>query len=345
MYINFTMEENKNKYISCWLLFIILLVGFMIFIGGLTRMTDSGLSITEWNLISGILPPLNQTKWDYVFSLYREIPEYILINPNMTLEEFKTIFWWEYIHRMLGRLIGLSYILPLIYFTYKKFLKTNLILYFYFIFFLICFQGFVGWYMVQSGLSERTDVSHIRLSVHLTLAFIILILLMWNYLNLNKSNIFNQIHKLSNWTTIFFAFLVLLQISLGALVSGLDAGKIYQTWPLMDESYFPNDSEFINLLSFDFINQASLVQFVHRNLAYLILFLFFVIFHKILKNKNLSYLRNAIFLVFLSLSIQMLLGVLTIISGAHIALASMHQVGSIFLIATSINLIVSNNKN
>jgi heme a synthase len=345
MYINFIMEENKIKYVSYWLLSIILLVGFMIFIGGLTRLTDSGLSITEWNLISGIIPPLSQTKWDYVFSLYKEIPEFKFINSSMTLDEFKVIFWWEYIHRLLGRLIGLSYVIPLIYFTFKKFFKKDLIFYYYFIFFLICFQGFIGWFMVQSGLSERTDVSHFRLSAHLTLAFIILVLLVWIYLNLKQSKVLIKTSKLPNWIPITFSFLILLQISVGALVSGLDAGTIYQTWPLMGDSYFPNDANIINIFSFDLFNQASLVQFLHRNLAYLILFFFIIIFLKTFKNNNYFNLKNPIVLIFLALSFQILLGILTILSGAHITLASMHQIGSIFLIVTSINLIVSNSKN
>jgi len=345
MYINFIVEKYKIRYVSYWLLSVILLVGFMIFIGGLTRMTDSGLSITEWNLISGILPPLSQTKWNYIFSLYKEIPEYKLINSNMTLDEFKVIFWWEYIHRLLGRLIGLSYLIPLIYFTFKKFLKKNLIFYFYFIFFLICFQGFIGWFMVQSGLSERTDVSHIRLSIHLTLAFIILILLIWSYLNLNKSKISNKTSKLPDWIPISFSFLILLQISVGALVSGLNAGTIYQTWPLMGDTYFPNDANVINLFSLDLVYQASLVQFLHRNLAYLILFSFIIIFLKTFKNNNFFHLKNSILFIFLALAFQILLGILTILSGAHIALASIHQIGSIFLMVASVNLIVSNDKN
>ena len=155
--------ENKQtkNYISIWLSLMFWIISLMIVIGGLTRLTDSGLSITEWELFSGFLPPLNYNDWDNYFSLYKEIPEFKLQNYSMTLSEFKIIFWWEWIHRFLGRLIGISFLLPLIFFTFKEGFKKLFIL--YFIFFLICFQGFIGWYMVSSGLIDRVDVSHFRL--------------------------------------------------------------------------------------------------------------------------------------------------------------------------------------
>ena len=159
--------ENKQvkKYISFWLFIMFWIVSIMIVIGGLTRLTDSGLSITEWNLFSGILPPLNEENWNKYFNLYKEIPEYKLQNSSMTLYEFKVIFWWEWLHRFLGRLIGLSFLLPLLFFSYKIGFKKLYNL--YLIFILICIQGFIGWYMVSSGLVDRVDVSHFRLSVHL----------------------------------------------------------------------------------------------------------------------------------------------------------------------------------
>ena len=167
------IDENKNVYVSYWLLLITILVTIMIIVGGLTRLTDSGLSITRWDVISGILPPLSLNDWEKSFALYKKIPEYQLLNSSMTLEQFKIIFWWEYFHRLLGRLIGLFYLLPLLYFTYKNYIKKNSLISLYTILFLIVLQGFVGWYMVKSGLTERTDVSHYRLSLHLTLAFLI----------------------------------------------------------------------------------------------------------------------------------------------------------------------------
>ena len=183
------IENNKlKKSISIWLIFMFWIISIMIVIGGLTRLTDSGLSITEWQLFSGFLPPLNDDDWNNYFNLYKEIPEFKLQNFEMSLQDFKVIFWWEWFHRFLGRIIGITFLLALLYFTLKIWLKKLLNL--YLIFFLICFQGFIGWYMVSSGLIDRVDVSHFRLSVHLVIAFFIISLILWNYLNLNiKRNI------------------------------------------------------------------------------------------------------------------------------------------------------------
>ena len=344
MYINSMLEENKNYYIEKWLLLITLLVAAMIVVGGLTRLTDSGLSITKWDLISGILPPFSIDQWETTFNLYKKIPEYKLINSSMTLNEFKVIYWWEYIHRLLGRIIGLFYIIPLIFFTFsKKFIIKNLISY-YFIFFLICFQGFIGWYMVKSGLTERTDVSHYRLSIHLTLAFVILIFLLWNLFKVKYKSKFNIYNKLPSYLPNFFLLIVLLQISIGALVSGLDAGQIYQSWPLMNQSFFPDDSSFKDLFLLNALETPSLVQFIHRNLAYLIFIYFILIMMVVFRNKKFLYLKNTIVLLLSALLFQIFLGILTILSGAQIFLASLHQVGSIYLIFASLILVFKNTK-
>jgi len=335
-------EENKDIYISYWLLLITFLVAIMIVIGGLTRLTDSGLSITRWDLISGILPPINLLQWENSFALYKAIPEYKLLNKGMTLDEFKVIYWWEFAHRLLGRLIGLFYILPLLYFTFKKMVNKSLV-HLYIIFLLISLQGAVGWYMVQSGLTENTDVSHYRLSLHLTLAFVIFILLLWNYLKFRKKY-YNVNKKLPFFFLYFFFICLIFQISLGALVSGLDAGQIYQTWPLMDQSYFPDDSNIKNLFNFNSFESASLVQFMHRNMAYLIFLLFCIILLKVFKDKDLIYLRKNTLIVFLFLLFQIFLGIITIVSGAHILIASMHQISSIFLVSASLILIFKNSK-
>ena len=344
MYINFMSKKNINTYISYWLLLITLLVAFMIFVGGLTRLTDSGLSITRWDLISGILPPLSLNEWGKSFELYKKIPEYKLLNSSMTLEQFKTIYWWEYAHRLLGRFVGLFYLIPLLYFTFKKMIKKNSLISLYMILILIFLQGFIGWYMVKSGLIERTDVSHYRLSLHLTLAFVIFILLFWNYLKYKNKKTFIQKKKLPSYLTIFFIFCILFQISIGAFVSGLDAGQIYQTWPLMNQSYFPDDSNIKNLFSMKAFETPSIVQFIHRKIAYFIILLFSIITFIVYRNKDLVYLRNIILLIFIFLFLQILLGILTVLSGAQIILASMHQIGSILLITTSLILLFKNSK-
>ena len=344
MYINFMTEENKNIYISYWLLLISFFVALMIFIGGLTRLTGSGLSITRWDLISGILPPLSLNEWEKSFSLYKQIPEYSLLNSSMTLEQFKTIYWWEYVHRLLGRIIGLFYLIPLFYFTFKNMIKKDSLISLYLILILILFQGFVGWYMVMSGLTNRTDVSHYRLSFHLILAFVIFILLLWNYLKYKNHQILNHNKKLPSYLLIFFIFCILVQICIGAFVSGLDAGEIYQSWPMMNQSYYPDDSNLKDLFSMKALETPSIVQFIHRNIAYSIILLFIFISAIIYKNQDFAYLRNTTLLVFVFLFLQTFLGILTVLSGAQIILASMHQIGSVFLITTSLILVFKNSK-
>ena len=344
MYINLMIEENKNIYITYWLLLITFLIVLMIIIGGLTRLTDSGLSITRWDLISGILPPFTMNDWEKAFSLYRQIPEYNLLNSSMSIEEFKTIYWWEYIHRLLGRIVGLIYFIPVLYFTLKKKIKKNLLISYYLILFLLFFQGFIGWYMVKSGLTERTDVSHYRLALHLTVAFIIYILVLWNFLKCKSQVGVISNKKLPLQLPFIFILALLIQISMGALVSGLDAGQIYQSWPLMNQSYFPDDSNFDNLFSLNSFVSPSLVQFMHRNIAYFILLLFFVIAIIVFRNNDFAYLRKTTLLVFASLFLQIFLGILTVLSGAQIILASMHQIGSILLITVSLILVFKNSR-
>ena len=169
-----TSQYYNQKLLNYWIISLIFLIFIMIIVGGLTRLTNSGLSITEWELFKGILPPLNDSDWSNYFNLYKTIPQYKFVNSNMSLEEFKVIFYWEYFHRLLGRLIGIVYLVPLIYFTFQKKINDKMIKIFYFVFGLILLQGFMGWYMVESGLINLVSVSHYRLSLHLFLAFIII---------------------------------------------------------------------------------------------------------------------------------------------------------------------------
>ena len=337
-------KNQNNKFISLWLLLITFLVALIIIVGGLTRLTDSGLSITKWDLFTGIFPPISLDDWEKSFSLYKKIPEYKLINSLMTLDQFKIIYWCEYAHRLLGRAIVLLFILPLIYLTFKRKLSKKNIFSFYFILFLMLFQGFVGWYMVKSGLVDRTDVSQYRLSLHLTLAIIIFCILFWNFLkNVSQSNFESKI-KISFYLPIIFLIILILQISLGAFVSGLDAGQIYQSWPLMNQSYFPDDSMFTDLFSLKVFETPSLAQFIHRNVAYIMLVFFLVILFIVFKNDDLTYLRKSTILVFLFLLLQFFLGILTIIFGAQIFFASMHQLCSIVLLAATLILVFKNSR-
>ena len=334
MYIENNVTKNQ---LSFWLGFMFWIISLMIVVGGLTRLTDSGLSITKWELFSGFLPPLNDQMWNNYFDQYKQIPEFKLQNYSMTLGEFKVIFWWEWIHRFLGRLIGILFLLPLIFFTYKLNFKKLINL--YLIFLLICFQGFIGWYMVSSGLIDRVDVSHFRLSIHLIIAFVIISLILWNYLNLKVDR--NFTNKFNYYSIFAFLILIFIQIIIGAFVSGMDAGQIYNSWPLMGSSFFPDDSKIINIFKLSAFSDPSLVQFMHRNLAYVILLFYLIILFKIYKNKLIK-LYKAINLVGLLLFIQIILGIFTLLYGAQIYIASMHQISSIFLVSSSVYLLYLN---
>ncbi len=330
--------NKTNNLFYYWLIFTFGLVFLMLIVGGLTRLTGSGLSITEWELFTGILPPLSDSKWNYYFDLYKEIPQYKLLNYNMNLEEFKVIYYWEYFHRLLGRVIGLFFMLPLIYFYLTKKIDQRYLSICLTILLLIVFQGAVGWYMVSSGLTNNIHVSHYRLALHLSVAFIILNLIFWTILNLQKKTLSNFfINKKTNFLFYFLIFLIFMQIVLGAFVSGLDAGRLYQTWPLMNLSFFPDDVKIYSISDLINFNNQSLVQFYHRNMAYIItiyiLFIGCFIFIKKMYKLFKSYL-----LLFSFLIIQIILGIFTLVSGINIYLASAHQICSLLLMLSVLNL-------
>ena len=321
-----------------WLIISLLLVFLIIIVGGLTRLTDSGLSITQWELFKGILPPLNDAAWIQYFDRYKEIPQYKILNFNMSLKEFKIIFYWEYFHRILGRVIGLFFIIPLIFFYLSKKIKIKYLNYCSIIFLLILIQGTIGWYMVKSGLVNDITVSHYRLSLHLSTAVAIIGMIFWLLLNFNKKTfkVFFNFSK-RNIPFLLLFFLIYLQIIIGAFVSGLDAGLIYQTWPLMNTSYFPNDLIFKNLSTYTDFNNHSLVQFYHRNLAYLIS-CYIIILSILIFIKNLKALFKPLKILIFFFTLQFFLGIFTLVSGLNIYLALLHQINSLLLIFSTINL-------
>ena len=333
------LQKNKyKKLFFYWITSLIFLLISMIIIGGLTRLTDSGLSITNWDLITGIIPPLNKNEWLNFFYLYQKIPQFNRLNPNMSLDEFKIIYFWEYVHRLLGRIIGLFFILPLIFFLLNKVVSKEYQMKLIFIFILISAQGLLGWYMVKSGLVNNVTVSHYRLSAHLFTAFIILSSLVWILLNLITST--NKAFFLNNSKIkIFkiFIYFLFLQIILGAFVSGLDAGKIYQTWPLMNNSYFPDDIIFNSYFDIVDFNNQSFVQYLHRNIAYFIFFFYIYIGHLVLKIKDKLIIKNYLTL-FVIIVFQIFLGILTLTTNLSLLVASLHQISSIFLIIFSLRL-------
>ena len=318
-----------------WLLSILILIGLIVIVGGLTRLTDSGLSITRWDVVSGIFPPFSEKGWDEAFNLYKKIPQFYLSNPDLTISEFKVIYYWEYFHRILGRILGLAFIIPLLFFYYKKVFSREYNIKFLLLFLLILIQGTVGWYMVKSGLIENTTVSHYRLAIHLNLALILFSATFWYLLNLKntQSIIFFNFSKNNIYLKIFI-LLIFLQITFGAFTSGLDAGMLYQTWPLMNQNYFPDDISFNNNL-FDLFNQPSFVQFVHRNLAYLIVLYTLIILFFVLYKRRTDLYKSAFLLVSI-IFVQAFLGILTLLSGVNIVFASMHQLSTIFLLLFSI---------
>ncbi len=331
-------EKKINKLFLSWLIISLLLVLFIIIIGGLTRLTNSGLSITEWELFKGIIPPINSAAWEIYFSQYKQIPQYKLMNFNMSIDEFKVIFYWEYFHRFFGRLIGIFFLIPLIYFNIKKNINYKHLKLCNFIFLLIVIQGFVGWLMVKSGLVNNVSVSHYRLSLHLTIALIIISLLFWMILNIkNRSNKVFFKNKKSNYFFYFLLCIVFFQVILGAFVSGLDAGRLYQTWPLMNLNYFPDDV--LIKKAFDFLNfdNHGLVQFYHRNLAYIIMACIIIFGFYIFKN-DIRKLKKPFLILGLVLISQIILGIVTLLSGLNIYIASAHQIFSVLLILSTINL-------
>ena len=334
----FVNSDNYIKYLRLWLITLFLLIIIMVAVGGLTRLTESGLSITAWELFIGILPPLNIEEWNFYFSEYKKIPEYQNINYDMTLNEFKIIFYWEYFHRLLARILGLFSLIPLIFFSLKfknnKYYSNK----YYWIFFLVCLQGFIGWYMVSSGLIQNNDVSHFRLCIHLSLALFILSLTYWFILDIFKVKKFYE--QISNKLLLFILLLIVIQIILGAFMSGLDGGLIYNSWPGMNGNFFPNDVQLDDIINSQLFNNPSIVQFFHRSTAYLLLFFIIILNYLNLKKEA---IKNIIFFD-IAILIQIFLGIITLISGVEIKYASLHQLGSI-LVLSSYFLILYKNSN
>jgi cytochrome c oxidase assembly protein subunit 15 len=318
-----------KRFVEIWLYGMFILVFLIVAVGGLTRLTDSGLSITEWELFKGILPPLTDAKWLFYFDEYKKIPEYIEINYNMTLSEFKVIYYWEYGHRILARLIGLFSIIPMIYLFFKfKKERKNLFRY-SLIFILICVQGFVGWFMVSSGLIENTDVSHYRLALHLSLALTILSIIFWFIMEIIKISAFKI--KFNNSFLNLFFILIVLQIVLGAFLAGMDGGLIYNSWPDMNGNFLPNDINNIDLFLYSSLDNPSVVQFYHRITAYL-LFISLLILNYYTYRTKIDF--KPVLILNIAIFVQIVLGIVTLITGVKITYASLHQLGSVFVLTS-----------
>ncbi|WP_299127214.1 COX15/CtaA family protein, partial [uncultured Winogradskyella sp.] len=273
--------KTKNKAVIYWLITGCVLIFIMVIVGGITRLTHSGLSISNYKLISGTIPPLNAVEWNEAFDLYKQYPEYQKLNYNMNIDEFKDIYFWEWIHRVIGRFIGLVFIIPFLYFLVKKQLTKSTIKKAIVLLIMGSFQGFLGWYMVKSGLVDRPDVSHYRLAAHLTTAFLTFAYTFWVALDLIFPDKKVIDKKFRNFIRISLVVLMF-QIIYGAFVAGLDAGWIHNHWPFMNESKLIHETVYTeqNPTYLNFIEGKSGVQFVHRTLAYVVVFCILAIWYK-----------------------------------------------------------------
>ncbi|MAZ46565.1 MAG: heme A synthase [Rickettsiales bacterium] len=331
----------KTNIKQTWIGINLIMIISMIIIGGITRLTDSGLSMTEWSLIGGIMPPLNQNDWLQLFDKYKNTPEFLLKNFDISLAEFKKIFFWEYFHRIWGRLIGITYTIPFLFFLARGMFDSNEKKIYTILLFLGATQAFMGWFMVQSGLNERPDVSHFRLSAHLLIAFIIYSILLDMFCKntskkTDKPNYFTTKYNRQIINIKISVFLVLLTVSSGAFVSGTNAGWAYNNFPYMGDNFLPpilleGNSYSINKLFHD----IGFIQFFHRVLATITLIYVLVTFFYLFKSK----LRTVYFLSALVTIIvvsQYLLGIIMLKLFVPIHLGLSHQLGSLILLSSLI---------
>lgn len=310
----------------------------MVVIGGITRLTHSGLSMVEWNPIIGSLPPMSEEAWQVPFEKYKQSPEYQLINNQFTLEEFKSIYWWEYIHRLLGRTIGVVFLIPFFYFLLKKRFDRALLKKMFVLLLLGALQGVLGWFMVKSGLQKEPHVSHYRLAAHLISAFTVFGFTFWYALDLlypkeileNKNK-----REVRHWSKIMFSAIVL-QIIYGAFVAGLKAGSFYNTYPLMGDSYMPETVTSFDSLWENALENPAGVQFLHRNIAIIVALLAIVVWIKT-KKAGLNILQHkAMNFMIAVVAVQFLLGVITLLYNVPITMGILHQTGAFFLFASAL---------
>lgn len=326
--------KKENKAVIYWLLTGCILIFIMVVVGGITRLTHSGLSISNYKLISGTIPPMNEVEWNEAFELYKQYPEYQKLHNHFGLEEFKDIYFWEWIHRVIGRFIGLVFVIPFVYFLIKKRLSKSTIKKSIILLILGGFQGFLGWYMVKSGLVDQPNVSHYRLAAHLTTAFLTFAYTFWVALDLIFPDKKVIDKKLRNFIRIGLAVLIL-QIIYGAFVAGLDAGWIHNHWPLMSENKWIHETVYIeqNPTYLNFIEGKSGVQFVHRTLAYIVAIFILAIWYKATRLNLSSWQTKGVNMLLIMVGVQFLLGVLTLLLAVPVWLGVLHQVGAFILLS------------
>jgi heme a synthase len=331
-------EAYAHKSVAIWLLVCCALVFAMVVVGGVTRLTHSGLSIVEWQPLVGTIPPLNETQWQEVFGKYQQTPQYQKVNRGMSLAEFKGIFWWEYFHRLLGRIIGVAFLLPLIYFAVRGKVDTPLAWRLFGVFLLGALQGVVGWYMVKSGLVDDPRVSQYRLAAHLGLAFLIFAVMLWSALDLiapSKERQDPKRQRLHRYAGGLSALIFVMVLS-GGLVAGIHAGFAYNTFPLMNGSFVPAEYLLLQPWYANLFNNIAAVQFNHRLIAWslaLVVALFWLLSQSVRLSKWARLACNALPAV---LALQIGLGISTLLLVVPLPLAAAHQAGALLLFATSI---------
>ena len=342
------MLPTTNKPVIIWLFSGCFLIYAMVVIGGLTRLTHSGLSMVDWNLF-GSLPPSTEQGWNELFEKYKQYPEYQQINFNFSVADFKSIFWWEYSHRMLGRLIGVLFIIPFIYFWIRKKIDKQLMPKLVLLLFLGGLQGLIGWYMVKSGLNKDPHVSHYRLATHLISAFAVFGFTFWTALGEQgtedegqRTRVVNttEISNLKKWSILLF-IVVIIQIIYGAFVAGLKAGYLCPTWPKMCDEWIHDSVLALQPIWRNFIEGAAGVQFVHRYIAYAVVILATMIWYKSLAMQLTSAQRKAVNTLMIIVTCQFLLGISTIlyINQYPIVLGILHQTGAFFLFGSCLHLL------
>ncbi len=333
--------QNHDLAIRRWLIAVALVVFALVVVGGATRLTESGLSITEWKPVTGVVPPMSESAWQAAFEKYQTIPQYAQRNLGMSLHEFKTIFWWEWAHRLLGRLVGMVYLIPFLWFLWRGWVPAEQRLRLWVIFGLGGLQGAVGWWMVASGLSERTEVSQYRLATHLTLACIIFAALVWTARRMKLQHAAQALREIPpriRATAMVLVVLVLAQIYLGALVAGLRAGLVYNTWPLIDGAFVPDAARlfFDAPLWRNFFENALTVQFDHRMMAYALwLIALWHAFDAKTTLKSGVEVRNA-FLLAAAITLQAAFGIAALLSQVAIDLALLHQAMAMVVLTIAI---------
>ncbi|MFV2092123.1 MAG: COX15/CtaA family protein [Hyphomicrobiales bacterium] len=333
------ISAKARRNLRIWLYIMAVLVTAMVLLGGATRLTDSGLSITEWRPIVGIIPPLGEADWFDEFIKYQGIPEYQLVNQGMTLEQFKTIYWWEWSHRFFGRLIGFAFALPLLYFAMTRQLNRRMTWRLVTILALGGLQGALGWFMVASGLTERIDVSQYRLAAHLGLAATILIAILWTAFDLSDSRSDQSGARARRWrlTATILVGLVFLQIIAGGFVAGLKAGLAYNTWPLMDGRFIPVGLLDMSPVYLNIFENVMTVQFNHRIIAYAVLVAALV--HLLTVRWSGAHpagRKGADFLAWAVIA-QVGLGIATLLGNVPITVALLHQLGALVVLALAVH--------